>query len=159
MDGVGGFFIAISIVLLIIIVGAKYGRYLESKRAERENQQEAEEHSNTGNKHEKKQPAGEKYCPNCEQYVSPEKEFPMRYNGGVFSGLIFVAILGFLFGGPAGAWTFLKWMSIFTAIVGGLTFIFAFAHYSFRKPECPICGTENLWDAKELYENSKEQYE
>lgn len=132
---------------------------MERKRAEREDHKETEGRLNTVNRNITKQPADEKYCPNCEQYVNPEKEFPMEYKGGLFSGLILVAILGFLFGGPAGAWTFLKWMIIFTAIVGGLTFLIASIQYASKEPECPICGTENLCDSKELYENSKEKHE
>ena len=95
----------------------------------------------------------EKYCPNCEQYVKPEKD---NFNGGGIGCLIPIVllILGALLGpaGIAGATTIIIIMvvvSIITGIIGAMI-------HAAKDPHCPICGTENLYGSKELYENNQE---
>jgi len=94
----------------------------------------------------------EKYCPNCEQYVKPEKE---NFSGGGIGCLfpVVLLILGALLGpvGIAGASTIIVFMvavSIVTGIIGTVV-------YAAKDPHCPICNTNNLYDSKELYEKSE----
>lgn len=94
----------------------------------------------------------EKYCPNCEQYVKPEKD---NFSSGGIGCLvpIVLLILGLLLGpaGIAGAVTIIVIMMVISIVTGIIGTII----YAAKDPHCPICGTENLYDSKKLYENSK----
>lgn len=100
----------------------------------------------------------ERYCPNCEQCVKPEKKSPMERGSWVPGILVTVLLtaIGFFLLGPLGAVVILTLSIAFGLIVGGVGGIIAGISYATQDPHCPICGTENLWESKELYEKSKE---
>lgn len=93
---------------------------------------------------------GERYCPNCEQYVKPEKDWSYRGGFGCLPQIAIIFLVGILFGPVVVAGAVV--LTFFMGTVAGLALIASLLVYFLKKPHCPICGTKNLYESEREFD-------
>lgn len=97
----------------------------------------------------------EMYCPHCEQYVAPEKEWPMKPSWGIaIFGLLGATFLGLVFGGPTFAMVLFGVLIVGQFVMLIINKVISSIGYAIKDPKCPICGTKNLYKSERKFRES-----